>query len=236
MSVLNLAGSGVAGGVAPRSSPRPVSGRAEGDGGDRVGAGDRRRMPPVVVWVRHPGDLNVANARICFRDRGLKRLQRAFSAQRLWHVEACGSWWWTTTGRSPARSSAAWRPRASPSTSPSTARRGSGRPENAYDAIVLDVMLPGMSGYASAPSCATAGNWAPILMLTAPGGELDEAGRWTPGPTTSWPSRSRTSCWSPGCAPCCARGGGTAGRAGRGDLRLDPATHQVSRGDAADRS
>ncbi|MCZ7535202.1 MAG: response regulator transcription factor [Acidimicrobiia bacterium] len=47
--------------------------------------------------------------------------------------------------------------------------------ENPYDVIVLDVMLPGMNGFRVCASLREAGNWTPILMLTAKSGELDEA-------------------------------------------------------------
>jgi len=44
-----------------------------------------------------------------------------------------------------------------------------------YDAIVLDIMLPGMNGYKVCSSLREGGNWTPIIMLTAKDGELDEA-------------------------------------------------------------
>jgi two-component system, OmpR family, response regulator len=47
--------------------------------------------------------------------------------------------------------------------------------ENLYDAIVLDIMLPGMSGYRVCSALREAGVWSPILMLTAKDGEHDEA-------------------------------------------------------------
>jgi DNA-binding response OmpR family regulator len=47
--------------------------------------------------------------------------------------------------------------------------------ENAYDAIVLDIMLPGTNGYDLCAELRGAGNWTPILMLTAKDGEQDEA-------------------------------------------------------------
>jgi DNA-binding response OmpR family regulator len=47
--------------------------------------------------------------------------------------------------------------------------------ENAYDAIVLDIMLPGISGYRVCSTLREAGVWTPILMLTAKDGEHDEA-------------------------------------------------------------
>ena len=45
----------------------------------------------------------------------------------------------------------------------------------AYDAIVLDILLPGMNGYRVCGELRKAGNWTPILMLTAKDGEYDEA-------------------------------------------------------------
>lgn len=47
--------------------------------------------------------------------------------------------------------------------------------ENAYDAIVLDVMLPGMNGYRVCAELRAREVWTPILMLTAKDGEYDEA-------------------------------------------------------------
>ncbi len=47
--------------------------------------------------------------------------------------------------------------------------------EHPYDVIVLDIMLPGMSGYKVCAALRDADNWTPILMLTAKDGELDEA-------------------------------------------------------------
>jgi DNA-binding response OmpR family regulator len=46
--------------------------------------------------------------------------------------------------------------------------------ENAYDAIVLDIMLPGTNGYRVCASLRAGGVWTPILMLTAKEGEWDE--------------------------------------------------------------
>src|SRR3954454_21982189 len=44
-----------------------------------------------------------------------------------------------------------------------------------YDAVVLDVMLPGMSGYDVVRTRRTEGVWAPVLMLSAKDGEYDQA-------------------------------------------------------------
>ncbi|MFZ3495252.1 response regulator transcription factor [Streptomyces sp. 5.8] len=46
---------------------------------------------------------------------------------------------------------------------------------DAYDAIVLDVMLPGLDGHRVCRTVRAAGLWTPILMLTARDSEYDEA-------------------------------------------------------------
>ena len=46
--------------------------------------------------------------------------------------------------------------------------------ENPYDVLVLDIMLPGMSGYQVCTTLRAERNWTPILMLTAKDGEWDE--------------------------------------------------------------
>jgi DNA-binding response OmpR family regulator len=46
--------------------------------------------------------------------------------------------------------------------------------EFAYDALVLDVMLPGVDGFELCRRLRQAGNWTPILMLTAKNGAEDE--------------------------------------------------------------
>jgi DNA-binding response OmpR family regulator len=47
--------------------------------------------------------------------------------------------------------------------------------EQPYDAVVLDIMLPGRNGYEVCAELREAGIWTPILMLTAKQGELDHA-------------------------------------------------------------
>ena len=44
-----------------------------------------------------------------------------------------------------------------------------------FDVIVLDIMLPKRNGYEVCDALRTAGNWTPILMLTAKDGEHDIA-------------------------------------------------------------
>lgn len=44
-----------------------------------------------------------------------------------------------------------------------------------YDAVILDIMLPGMNGFEVCRRLREAGVWTPVLMLTAKDGDLDEA-------------------------------------------------------------
>lgn len=44
-----------------------------------------------------------------------------------------------------------------------------------YDAVILDIMLPGMNGYQICRTLRAEEVWTPILMLTAKDGEWDEA-------------------------------------------------------------
>ena len=44
-----------------------------------------------------------------------------------------------------------------------------------YDAVVLDVMLPGLSGYNVVRTLRNEANWVPVLMLSAKDGEYDQA-------------------------------------------------------------
>jgi DNA-binding response OmpR family regulator len=105
--------------------------------------------------------------------------------------------------------------------------------ENSYDAIVLDVMLPGASGYTVCARLRAAGNWAPILMLTAKDGELDEAEALDTGADDFLTKPFSYVVLVARLRALLRRGGGerpvvlTAG-----DLRLDPASHRVWRGDS----
>jgi two-component system OmpR family response regulator len=101
----------------------------------------------------------------------------------------------------------------------------------AYDAIVLDVMLPGVNGYALCARLREAGNWAPILMLTAKDGELDEAEALDTGADDFL-----TKPFSYVVLVARLRALLRRGRHERpavlcaGDLRLDPAAHRLYRG------
>ena len=47
--------------------------------------------------------------------------------------------------------------------------------QGSYDALVLDILLPGLSGYEVLRRLRQAGSWVPVLMLTAKDGEYDIA-------------------------------------------------------------
>lgn len=47
--------------------------------------------------------------------------------------------------------------------------------EGSYDALILDVMLPGLSGYRVCEQLRAAQVWVPVLMLSAKDGEYDQA-------------------------------------------------------------
>jgi two-component system, OmpR family, response regulator len=47
--------------------------------------------------------------------------------------------------------------------------------EHPYDAIILDILLPGLNGYRVCAALRAERIWTPILMLTAKDGEFDEA-------------------------------------------------------------
>lgn len=101
-----------------------------------------------------------------------------------------------------------------------------------YDALVLDIMLPGLNGYELCARLRERGNWTPVLMLTAKDGELDEARGLDTGADDflSKPfsflvlvARLRALLRrGRGARPCVLIAG---------DLRLDPAAHQVWRGE-----
>jgi DNA-binding response OmpR family regulator len=47
--------------------------------------------------------------------------------------------------------------------------------EGGYDSVVLDIMLPGLSGYRVCQQLRAAENWVPVLVLSAKDGEYDQA-------------------------------------------------------------
>jgi DNA-binding response OmpR family regulator len=103
--------------------------------------------------------------------------------------------------------------------------------ENTYDALVLDVMLPGMDGLDLCARLREEGQWGAVLMLTARGGERDEARALDTGADDFLAKP-----FSYVVLVARLRALLRRGRVERpvlleaGDLSLDPATHEVHRG------
>jgi DNA-binding response OmpR family regulator len=104
--------------------------------------------------------------------------------------------------------------------------------EHAYDAVVLDIMLPGMNGYKVCSTLRQDGVWTPILMLTAKDGEWDEVEALDAGADDYLTKPF-------GYAVLVARLRALLRRGARerpvvleaGDLRLDPAARRAWRGE-----
>ena len=105
--------------------------------------------------------------------------------------------------------------------------------QNPYDVVILDIMLPELSGYELCARLREAGDWTPILMLTAKDGELDEAHALDTGADDFL-----TKPFSFVVLLARVRALLRRGKAERpavlsaADLRLDPAAHRCWRGDA----
>jgi two-component system, OmpR family, response regulator len=105
--------------------------------------------------------------------------------------------------------------------------------ENAYDAMVLDSMLPGMSGDALCSALRESGDWTPILMLTAKTGESDEARALDAGADDFLSKPFSFVVLLARVRALLRRGGSERPNVlAAGDLRLDPAAHRVHRGDS----
>jgi two-component system, OmpR family, response regulator len=104
--------------------------------------------------------------------------------------------------------------------------------ECSYDAVVLDLMLPGMSGYKVCETLRSEGVWVPILILTAKDGEWDEVESLDTGADDFL-----TKPFSNAVLVARLRALMRRGPAERpsvlaaGDLRVDPAERRVWRGD-----
>ena len=112
--------------------------------------------------------------------------------------------------------------------------------ENRYDAIVLDLMMPGMSGWKVCEALRAEGNWTPVLMLTAKDGEWDQVEALDTG-ADDYVTKPFSFAILVARLRALIRRGAVERPAilEAGDLRLDPATRRVWRGDdggLADRS
>ena len=104
--------------------------------------------------------------------------------------------------------------------------------ENHYDVIVLDIMLPGMSGFRVCEQLRQAENWTPILMLTAKHGEYDVAEALDSGADDYLTKPFSFVVLLARIRALLRRSGRSAPTSyTAGDLRLDPATHRCYRGE-----
>jgi DNA-binding response OmpR family regulator len=102
-----------------------------------------------------------------------------------------------------------------------------------YDAVVLDIMLPKLSGYRVVERLRHANNWVPILLLSAKDGEYDQADGLDVGADDYLTKPFSYVVLVARLRALLRRGAPerpTILRAG--DLELDPATHVVRRGEA----
>ncbi len=105
---------------------------------------------------------------------------------------------------------------------------------NDYDAIILDLMLPGMNGYKVCQTLRENGNTTPILMLTAKDGAFDEAEGLDTGADDYLTKPFNWVVLLARLRAIIRRGGSGATAAPvelrADDLVLNPTTHEVSRG------
>lgn len=105
--------------------------------------------------------------------------------------------------------------------------------ENPYDALILDVMLPELSGYELCARLREAGDWTPILMLTAKDGDLDEAHALDTGADDFLTKPFSFVVLLARVRALLRRGGAERPAVLEcGELRLDPAAHRCWRGEA----
>ena len=106
--------------------------------------------------------------------------------------------------------------------------------EGRYEALVLDILLPGMNGYKVCAEMRAAGNWTPILMLTAKSGEYDEAEALDTGADDFLSKPFSYVVLIARLRALVRRGSGARPVPCQvGDLRLDPATRTCDRGGVA---
>lgn len=104
--------------------------------------------------------------------------------------------------------------------------------EGSYDVIILDIMLPGKSGYQICRELREAEIWTPVLMLTAKDGEFDEAEALDTGADDFLKKPFSFVVLQARLRALVRRGAPARPTVLRcGDLELDPATSIVSRND-----
>jgi two-component system OmpR family response regulator len=104
--------------------------------------------------------------------------------------------------------------------------------EQDYDAVVLDVMLPGMDGFEVCRELRGRGRWQPILLLTARDAVDDRVGGLDAGADDYLTKPFSFDELAARVRALVRRGGAPRPAVLEvGDLRLDPATHRAWRGD-----
>jgi len=104
--------------------------------------------------------------------------------------------------------------------------------EGSYDLIILDIMLPGRNGYQVCADLREAGDWTPILMLTAKDGDLDEAEALDTGADDFLTKPFSFAVLIARIRAVLRRAGGRQPIPVEvGDLRIDPGQRRVWRGD-----
>ena len=105
--------------------------------------------------------------------------------------------------------------------------------EGGYDAVVLDLMLPGLSGYQVCERLRAERNWVPVLILSAKDGEYDQADGLDLG-ADDYMTKPFSYVVLAARLRALMRRGARPRPAVlvAGDLHLDPAARTVRRGDA----
>jgi two-component system, OmpR family, response regulator len=102
--------------------------------------------------------------------------------------------------------------------------------EQEYSAILLDIMLPGISGYRICETLRAEKNWTPILMLTAKDGEWDQVEALDTGADDYLTKPFSFAILLARVRALLRRGAGERPTIiEAGDITLDPATKRVAR-------
>ena len=104
--------------------------------------------------------------------------------------------------------------------------------EQSYSAILLDIMLPGISGYRICETLRAEKNWTPILMLTAKDGEWDQVEALDTGADDYLTKPFSFAILLARVRALLRRGAGERPSIlEAGDVTVDPATKRVARGE-----
>src|SRR3954453_2782796 len=106
--------------------------------------------------------------------------------------------------------------------------------EHPYDAIVLDLMLPGVNGFKVCRTLRDEHNWTPILVLTAKDGEWDQVEALDTGADDYLTKPFSTAVLVARLRALLRRGARPRPAVlAAGDLRMDPAARVARRGETA---